>query len=103
MEKSDIAKTIAVLEADLERVRKDAENFGRDLKALRAEKARSEKEQKEEAAKAERAKKQAQTQNRLLNEQLENQKAKTKKARQELQDHVCPAFVIFCCEETNVN
>ncbi|KAF9240597.1 hypothetical protein BU15DRAFT_61277 [Melanogaster broomeanus] len=87
MEKTDIARTIAVLEADLKRVRKDAESFGRDLKALRVEKARSEEKQREEAAKAERAKKQAQTQNRLLNEQLESQKEKTKKARQELQHH----------------
>ncbi|KIK90884.1 hypothetical protein PAXRUDRAFT_831297 [Paxillus rubicundulus Ve08.2h10] len=91
MEKTDIARTITALEADLKRVRKDAEIFGRDLKALRAEKERSQEKQKEEVAKAERTKKQAQTQIRLLNEQLENQKTKAKKAREELQRHVCPA------------
>ncbi|KAG8221048.1 hypothetical protein J3R82DRAFT_2558 [Butyriboletus roseoflavus] len=84
-EKTDIARTIATLEAELKRVRKDAEIFGRDLKALRAEKEKSREKQREEVAKAERAKKQAQTQIRLLNDQLENQKAKTKR----LQQHVC--------------
>ncbi|KAF9224049.1 hypothetical protein BS17DRAFT_880101 [Gyrodon lividus] len=91
VEKTDIARTIAALEADLKRVRKDAEIFGRDLKALRAEKERSQEKQQEEVAKAERAKKQAQTQIRLLNEQLDSQKEKTKKATGELQHHVCPA------------
>ncbi|KAH0836767.1 hypothetical protein J3R83DRAFT_8515 [Lanmaoa asiatica] len=87
MEKTDIARTIAALETELKRVRKDAEIFGRDLKALRVEKEKSRERQKEETAKAERARKQAQTQIRLLNDQLENQKAKTKR----LQQHVCSA------------
>ncbi|KAH7890884.1 hypothetical protein F5I97DRAFT_1839637 [Phlebopus sp. FC_14] len=91
IEKSDIARTIAELEADLKRVRKDAETFGRDLKALRAEKERTQDKQKEEAAKAERAKKQTETQIRLLNEQLQSQKDKAKKAKEELQHHVCSA------------
>ncbi|KAG6381723.1 hypothetical protein JVT61DRAFT_327 [Boletus reticuloceps] len=85
MEKTDIARTIAMLEAELKRVRKDAEIFGRDLKALRAEKENSHQRQKEDIAKAERARKQAQTQIRLLNDQLEKQKVKTKR----LQQHVC--------------
>ncbi|KAG9313115.1 hypothetical protein JVU11DRAFT_6565 [Chiua virens] len=85
MEKTDIARTIATLETELKRVRKDAEMFGRDLKALRAEKEKSQQKQKEERTKAERAKKQAQTQIRLLNDQFEQQKAKTKR----LQQHVC--------------
>jgi chromosome segregation ATPase len=89
MEKTDIARTIAVLEAELKRVRKDAEIFGRDLKALRVEKEKSQQRQKEEIAKAERARKQSQTQIRLLNDQLENQKAKTKR----LQQHVCSTCV----------
>ncbi|KAF8553566.1 hypothetical protein OG21DRAFT_1414081, partial [Imleria badia] len=82
MEKTDISRTIAALEAELKRVRKDAEIFGRDLKALRAEKER----QREESAKADRARKQAQTQIRLLSEQLENQKAKTKRLQQHLDE-----------------
>lgn len=95
MEKSDIARTIAALEADLKRVRKDAEIFGRDLKALRAEKQRSEEKQKDELAKAERTKKQTHTQIRLLNEQLENQKAKARRVKEELHNHVCAAFVFL--------
>lgn len=90
MEKTDIARTIAALEAELKRVRKDAEIFGRDLKALRAKREKSQEKQREEVVKAERARKQAQTQIRLLNDQLENQKAKTKR----LQQHVCPACVL---------
>ena len=90
LEKTDIARTIAMLETELKRVRKDAEIFGRDLKALRAEKEKSQQRQKEEIAKAERARKQAQTQIRLLNDQLENQKTKTKR----LQQHVCAAWVL---------
>ncbi|KAG6334363.1 hypothetical protein ID866_4724 [Astraeus odoratus] len=91
VEKTDITRTIDVLEAELKRVRKDAEAFGRDLKVLKAEKQKMQEKQTEEAAKAERVKKQSQAQIRLLSEQLESQKTKTKKAREDLQRHVCPA------------
>lgn len=89
MEKTDIARTIAALEAELKRVRRDAEIFGRDLKALRAKREKSRERQREDVAKTERVRKQAQTQIRLLNDQLENQRAKTKR----LQQHVCSACV----------
>lgn len=98
MEKTDIARTIAALESELKRVRKDAEMFGRDLKALRTEKEKSRERQKEESAKAERARKQSQTQIRLLSEQLENQKAKTKR----LQQHVCSTCVLASRFRTDV-
>ncbi|KAK6967117.1 PACT-coil-coil domain-containing protein [Favolaschia claudopus] len=88
-EKSDVARTVASLEADLRRVRRDAEAFGRDLKVLRGEKERLEAKQREEAQKAERAKKQTQTQIRVLNEQLESQKAVALRAKEELEGHVC--------------
>ncbi|KAG5725048.1 hypothetical protein E4T56_gene12404 [Termitomyces sp. T112] len=91
MERSDVAKTVAALEADLRRVKKDAEAFGRDLKHLRAEKEKEEERHKEEIAQLERAKKQTQTQIRLLNEQLDNQRSKTGRAREELKNHVCAA------------
>ncbi|KAF8159408.1 hypothetical protein B0H34DRAFT_703324 [Crassisporium funariophilum] len=90
-EKSDVARTVATLEADLRRVRRDAEGFGRDLKALRTEKDKLESKNKDEISKAERSKKQTQTQLRLLNEQLEAQKEKTGRAREELKNHVCAA------------
>ncbi|KAG6811541.1 hypothetical protein H0H92_006894 [Tricholoma furcatifolium] len=90
-EKSDVARTVAVLEADLRRVKKDAEAFGRDLKLLRTEKDRQEEKHKQELTQLERTKKQAQTQIRLLTEQLDNQRLKTGRAREELQNHVCAA------------
>ncbi|KAG5644884.1 hypothetical protein DXG03_007525 [Asterophora parasitica] len=90
-EKNDVARTVAVLEADLWRVKKDAEAFGRDLKLLRAEKEKQEERHKEELSRLERTKKQSQTQVRLLNEQLEKQREKTGRAREELKDHVCAA------------
>ncbi|KAK7025162.1 PACT-coil-coil domain-containing protein [Favolaschia claudopus] len=88
-EKSDVARTVASLEADLRRVRRDAEAFGRDLKVLRGEKERLEAKQREEGQRAERAKKQSQTQIRVLNEQLESQKAVALRAREDLEGHVC--------------
>ncbi|GLB41649.1 putative pericentrin-AKAP-450 domain of centrosomal targeting protein [Lyophyllum shimeji] len=90
-EKSDVARTVAALEADLRRVKKDAEAFGRDLKLLRAQKEKQEEMHKEELAGLERSKKQAQTQIRLLNEQLESQRDKTSRARDEMKSHVCAA------------
>lgn len=91
VEKTDIARTIEILETELKRVKKDAEIFGRDLKTLKAEKAKMHQKQQEEVANADRTKKQSQAQIRLLSEQLENQRAKTKKAREEFQRHVCSA------------
>ncbi|KAJ7117849.1 hypothetical protein C8R44DRAFT_832392 [Mycena epipterygia] len=88
-EKSDVARTVAALEADLRRVRRDAEAFGRDLKLLRSEKERIEAKQKEEATRAERTRKQSQTQIRVLTEQLEGQRAKTLRAKEDLRSHVC--------------
>ncbi|KAG2011915.1 hypothetical protein CC2G_011982 [Coprinopsis cinerea AmutBmut pab1-1] len=88
-EKSDVARTVASLEADLRRVRRDAEAFGRDLKSLKAEKERLELKLKDEVAKGERAKKQSSTQVKLLNEQLESQKRKLARAMEEFENHVC--------------
>jgi chromosome segregation ATPase len=93
-EKSDVARTVAALEADLRRVRRDAEEFGHDLKLLRRDKENLEAKNKDEIASAERARKQAQTQIRLLNEQLDTQKEKTLRALEQLNSHVCAASVI---------
>ena len=92
-EKNDVAKTVALLENDLKRVRRDAEAFGKDLKTLRGEKERAEGRLKEEVVKGERARKQGAAQVRLLNEQLEKQKEKTGRAKEELRKHVCAAYV----------
>ncbi|KDR80779.1 hypothetical protein GALMADRAFT_241215 [Galerina marginata CBS 339.88] len=90
-EKGDVARTVAALEADLRRVKQDAEAFGRDLKLLRSEKGKLETKNNDEIAKAERSKKQAQTQIRLLNEQLDAQKERTTLAVEQLKSHVCAA------------
>ncbi|OJT11389.1 hypothetical protein TRAPUB_12084 [Trametes pubescens] len=86
-EKGDVARTVAALEADLRRVRRDAEAFGRDLKALRAQKDKTEAERKEERAAAARSQKQAQAQLRVLKEELDTQKEKAREWR----SHVCAA------------
>ncbi|KAJ6498301.1 hypothetical protein DFH09DRAFT_334683 [Mycena vulgaris] len=88
-EKSDVARNVAALEADLRRVRRDAEAFGRDLKLLRSEKERLEAKQREEATRADRTRKQSQTQIRVLTEELEGQRAKTLRAKEDLRSHVC--------------
>ncbi len=86
-EKEDVARTVASLEADLCRVKKNAEAFGRDLKRLRAEKQDMEESHKHELARLESSKKKAQAQIRLLNEQLENQKGAAQRAQEELKIH----------------
>jgi hypothetical protein len=88
-----VTRTVAALEADLKRVRKDAEAFGRDLKLLRIEKERLEAKQKEELANVERARSQSQAQIRLLNEQLEGEREKTSQAIADLRNHVCVMYV----------
>ncbi|KAI0366979.1 hypothetical protein BV20DRAFT_951123 [Pilatotrama ljubarskyi] len=90
-EKGDVARTVAALEADLRRVRRDAEAFGRDLKALRAQKDKMETERKEERARAERAQKQAQAQIRVLKEELDGQKEKARELREQWKAHTCAA------------
>ena len=71
------------------RSRKDAEAFGKDLRALRAEKERIQERHDEEVDKAERLRKQSQAQIRLLNEQLENERNKARKAKEESSGHQC--------------
>jgi len=97
-EKSDVARTVAALDADLNRVRKNAETLGCDLRTLRAEKEKSEAEQKKELSKIEKARREAHAQVRLLTDQLESQRQKAAKAKQELQNHVCVVYVLLFME-----
>ncbi|KAH9927002.1 uncharacterized protein B0H18DRAFT_306413 [Fomitopsis serialis] len=90
-EKSDVVHSVAALEADLQRVRRDAEMFGRDLKLLRTQKDRLEEERRIEQEKADRAQKQAQSQIRVLKGELDSQKEKARTAAEKLQKHVCVA------------
>lgn len=91
VETGEVAHTVATLEADLRRVRRDAEKFGHDLEVLKREKENLEANSKEELSKTERSWKQAQTQIRLLNEQVDAQKDKTMRALAQLKSHVCTA------------
>lgn len=84
-EKDTVARTVAGLEADLKRVKRDADTFGKDLRALRAEKENLEARSKDEIARAERAKKQAHAQIRILTEQLNAEKVKAGKAMAQLE------------------
>ncbi|KAF7309931.1 PACT-coil-coil domain-containing protein [Mycena indigotica] len=88
-EKGDVTKTIAALQAEMARVRREAEALGRDLKHLRSEKERLESKHNDENQKAERARKQSQAQLRVLTEQLEGQREKATRAKEELKNHVC--------------
>lgn len=90
-EKNDTMKTIITLEADLKRVKRDAETFGRDLKALRAEKEKAETKYRNEIAKLERTKKQTQTRLRLANEELSWQKEQVARTKENLDKHICTA------------
>jgi chromosome segregation ATPase len=88
-DRSDVARTVAALEADLKRVRKHAEELGRGLRQLRTEKERSEGKQQDELSKAEKARRQADAQIRLLTDQLESQRQRATRAKEELKNHVC--------------
>lgn len=92
-EKNSVAETIAALETDLRRVRRDAEAFGRDLKTLKADKENTESKYKDEIAKLERAKKQAQAQLRLMSEELNSQKEQALNWREKA-NHVGSSYVI---------
>ncbi len=82
-EKDIVARTVASLEIDLKRVKRDAEAFGKDLKALKMEKEELEAKSTNENAKAERTKKQAQAQIRVLTEQLNAEKGRLSKAEEQ--------------------
>ena len=84
-QKSEVALTIASLEADLRRVKRDAEAFGKDLKVLREQKEKLEREKQEEISKAERAT------NQILKEELQQQKLKTEDGEQTWTSQVCAA------------
>ena len=91
-EKSEFVRNVRELEADLLRVRKDAERFGNDLKALRSERDKLEEKKKveeERAKKAERGQSQLKTKVRLLEEELEGEKGRSRKALEGWKSHVC--------------
>ena len=93
-ERSEFARTVRELEGDLLRVRKDAERFGSDLRALRREKDKLEEKKKgeeERARKAERGQNQLKTELKLLKEELEGERGRNRKALEGWKSHVCAA------------
>lgn len=91
-EKSEFARNVRELEADLLRVRKDAERFGNDLKGLRRERDKLEEKRRveeERARKAERGQSQLKTKLGLLEEELAGEKGRSRKALEGLKSHVC--------------
>ena len=93
-EKSEFARNVRELEADLSRVRKDAERFGNDLKALRRERDKLEEKKKveeERARKAEGGQSQLKAELRLIKEELEGEKGRSRKALVGWESHVCVA------------
>lgn len=97
-EKSEFARTVRELEADLLRVRKEAERFGNDLKVLRKERDKLEERKKveeERARKAERGQNQLKTELRLLKEELEGEKGRSRKTSEGWRSHVCATGYLF--------
>lgn len=107
-EKSGFAQTVRELETDLLRVRKDAERFGNDLKALRRERDKLEERKKaeeERARKAERGENKLMTELRVIKEELEDEKGRSRTALEEWKSHVCAAGWVllsvggYCCAD----
>jgi chromosome segregation ATPase len=102
VEKNDFLKMVKALEADLLRVRKDAERFGSDLRSLRGEKEKLEERrqaEKDRAEKAERAEKQLRARMRILNDELDLEKERYRGVREEWRAHVCAAYVIHLSDD----
>jgi myosin protein heavy chain len=97
LEKTGFMKTVRALEADLLRVRKDAERFGDDLKALKKERDKLEEKrklEKERAEKAERGEKQLKARMKLMGEELAGDKERGRRILEEWQTHICAAYVL---------
>ena len=92
-EHSDVMRTVSGLESDLRRVKRDAEAFGRDLRALKAERDELALKRLEENGTAGRVQDQLRSQIRALEEQLEVQTSKRIALRDQMQAHVCGGYV----------
>ena len=92
-EHSDVMRTVLSLESDLRRVKRDAEVFGRDLRALKAERDELTLKRREENGTAERVQDQLRSQIRVLEEQLGVQMSKRIGLQDQMQAHVCGGYV----------
>ena len=94
-EHSDVMRTVSGLESDLRRVKRDAEAFGRDLRALKAERDELALKRLEENGTAGRVQDQLRSQIRVLEEQLGVQTSKGIALRDQMQAHICGGYVPF--------
>lgn len=92
-EHSDVMRTVLSLESDLRRVKRDAEAFGRDLRALKAERDELALKRREENGTAGRVQDQLRSQIRVLEEQLGVQMSKRIALQDQMQAHVCGGYV----------
>jgi myosin protein heavy chain len=95
MEKNDFIKTVKALEADLVRVRKDAERFGNDLKALKKEKEKLEEKRRIECERTERGEKQLKARMRILSDEIQGEREKWRTLNEQWRTHVCAVYVSF--------
>lgn len=92
-ERSSISRVVTTLEADLRRVRRDAEKFGHDLADLREERDLLNSRRKEDKAQAEKVKAQAHAEIKMLKERLGSIQQNAQRAQDNLESHICPACV----------
>lgn len=86
---TDIAQNVSHLEADLRRVRRDAEAFGRDLEVLRREKATLEDRLKDEKERGDRGRKQMEARVKILDTEVERARGRAARVLEEWEGHVC--------------
>jgi len=92
-EHSDVMRTVSSLENDLKRVKKDAETFGRDLRALKAERDELTLKRREENGRAERVQDQLRSHIRVLEQQLDVQMSRRVALEDQMQAHICGGYV----------
>jgi uncharacterized protein (UPF0335 family) len=96
-EHSDVMRTVASLENDLKRVKKDAETFGRDLRALKGERDELALRRREENGKAERVHDQLRSHIGVLEQQVEVEMARRVGLQDQMQAHICGGYVLILC------
>ena len=89
-ERIEVARTIAALESDLKRVRRDAEKIAGNVSQLKAERAKMMAHSQEDKIILE----QSQTQIRELHAQLVALQKKARKAEEDAANHVCKMYLL---------
>ncbi|KDQ19443.1 hypothetical protein BOTBODRAFT_51847 [Botryobasidium botryosum FD-172 SS1] len=90
-ERSNISRVVATLEADLKRVRWDAEKFGHDLADLKEQRDALNSRRKEDKAIADKSKAQAHAEIKSLKQRLGAIQQNAQQVQGNLESHICPA------------